>query len=256
MVDRPNQIQKNGNVERACWISTILLFKWLGALSLPSQIAELMILIDISASRFVINDTFRSSLCLVYPPHLISVASIYLALSLHPPEVIVAHSVRELADVGPAARTRRQSTTSSADVASLSDSTLAPSSTLDHVGNLTRHAPCSTIVGGKTDAVAFLAALNVDMSIVVEIVQEIVSLYEVWNALEVVADAGIASTASSSSEKPGVGSGKGKTTTPGADEWVVHILSRMRSSYAKSMERIRANANASIGGDGKRAKVK
>ncbi|KAF9004091.1 hypothetical protein BDZ89DRAFT_1145828 [Hymenopellis radicata] len=33
----------------------------------------------------IINDTYRSNLCLPYPPHLIAVAAIYLTQLLHPP---------------------------------------------------------------------------------------------------------------------------------------------------------------------------
>jgi cyclin-C len=35
-------------------------------------------------SRFIINDTYRSELCLLYPPHLIAIAALYLTLVLHP----------------------------------------------------------------------------------------------------------------------------------------------------------------------------
>ncbi|KAJ3544186.1 hypothetical protein NM688_g5771 [Phlebia brevispora] len=33
---------------------------------------------------FIINDTYRSDLCLLYPPHLIAIAAIYLTLVFHP----------------------------------------------------------------------------------------------------------------------------------------------------------------------------
>lgn len=36
-------------------------------------------------TRFVLNDTYRTDLLLLYPPHLIAVASIFLALVLHDP---------------------------------------------------------------------------------------------------------------------------------------------------------------------------
>lgn len=85
--------------------------------------------------RFVINDTFRSSLCLVHPPHLIALACIYLALSLQPP-------------LPPSARKP------------------------------------STTVGGRTDPITFLSSLAVDQSLVLEVVQEVLGLYELWHALE------------------------------------------------------------------------
>ena len=34
-------------------------------------------------NRFIINDTYRSELCLLYPPHMIAIAAIYLTLVLN-----------------------------------------------------------------------------------------------------------------------------------------------------------------------------
>ncbi len=34
-------------------------------------------------SRFIINDTYHSELCLLYPPHVFAIAAIYLTLVLH-----------------------------------------------------------------------------------------------------------------------------------------------------------------------------
>ena len=33
--------------------------------------------------RFIINDTYRSEICLLYPPHMIAIAAIYLTLVLN-----------------------------------------------------------------------------------------------------------------------------------------------------------------------------
>lgn len=80
-------------------------------------------------------------------------------------------------------------------------------------------------VGGKTDPVTFLASLDVDHSLVMEIVQQVISLYELWNELE--------------NEGPAVGiqgAGRGgKATTVGADERVVGILKRMRTDRIKEL---------------------
>ena len=151
--------------------------------------------------RFVINDTFRSSLCVVHPPHLIAIAAIWLAFSLHPP--VSTDDSTSLA-AGPAAHTRRQS---------------APD-------------PPShkTIAGGKTDAISFLASLNVSMPLVLEIVQEVIALYELWNSLE---RAVAASTAGASGK---AAPGRPKITTSGADERVVAILTRMRYERKESKE--------------------
>lgn len=141
----------------------------------------------------MINDTFRSSLCLVHPPHLIAIAAIYLAFSLHPP---VSDDDSTSLAAGPAAHTRRQS---------------APDPPSQ-----------KAIPGGKTDAISFLASLNVSMPLVLEIVQEVIGLYELWNSLE------RAVAASSASATGKAAPGRPKITTSGADERVVAILTRMR----------------------------
>lgn len=136
----------------------------------------------------MINDTYRSSLILVYPPHLIALAAIYLGLALHPPS--------------------------------------------------TSAAP-SAVTGGKTDAITFLASLAVDHSIILEIVQEILALYELWNALESPSAAPSSSPAPSSAAAggrlaPGAQPRSGAATPnnnaggAGADERVIEILERMR----------------------------
>lgn len=38
-----------------------------------------------SKPRFIVNDTYRTDLCLLYPPHLIAVAAVYLAFAINPP---------------------------------------------------------------------------------------------------------------------------------------------------------------------------
>jgi cyclin C len=191
-------------------------FKWPG----KSRIKDAVKLNteDPRNDRFVINDTLRSSLCLLHPPHLIAIASIYLALSLHPPED-QSDSTPAAAEEGPAARTRRHSTTDP----SLSASTGSKNTPVTSI-------PIS--IGGKTDSVTFLASLNVELSLVLEIIQEMVSLYEVWNALEIFA---AASPSQHAAHAKSSGSGKAKTTTPGADELVVTILGRMKESREKDV---------------------
>lgn len=58
-------------------------------------------------------------------------------------------------------------------------------------------------------------------------------MYEVWNALEEAASHPV--TAASKLNAVGHGSGRGKATAPGADEWVVRILLRMRESHGKAL---------------------
>lgn len=65
-----------------------------------------------------------------------------------------------------------------------------------------------------------------------EIVQDVISLYELWNALESTAAAAGATVVGGGGKGR---TGTGKTTTVGADEKVVGILARMRLDRAREI---------------------
>lgn len=150
----------------------------------------------------MINDTFRSSLSLIHPPHLIALAAIYLAFSMHPPE-----------PSAPAVPSPRKS--SRVDIAAGEKNP-----------------------GGQTDAITFLASLNVELPLILEIVQEIISLYELWNRLDSAAALPVITS--------GKGGSKARTTTTEADEKVVGILVRMRSDR-KASSRAASEAGSGSG---------
>ncbi|KAE9393121.1 cyclin-like protein [Gymnopus androsaceus JB14] len=79
---------------------------------------------------FTINDTYRSQLCLLYPPHLIAISAIYLTLVLHTP---------------------------------------------------TQNTIFDETTTRRQDPVAFLADLNVSLSVISTISQEIIALYSLWS---------------------------------------------------------------------------
>lgn len=104
----------------------------------------------------IINDTYRSDLCLLYPPHLLAITALYLTVVLHSPtrELLQqrSHSVEATPVHSSPRRSSRQSSSTS----------------LSH--------------GKKPsqDFVAFFAELNVSMPLVATIAQEIISLYTLW----------------------------------------------------------------------------
>lgn len=104
----------------------------------------------------IINDTYRSDLCLLYPPHLLAITALYLTVVLHGPtrELLQqrSHSVEATPVHSSPRRSSRQSSSTS----------------LSH--------------GKKPsqDFVAFFAELNVSMPLVATIAQEIISLYTLW----------------------------------------------------------------------------
>ncbi|KIY45061.1 cyclin-like protein [Fistulina hepatica ATCC 64428] len=97
---------------------------------------------------FIINDTYRSDICLLYEPHLIAVAAIYLTLMLHPQTCETIELQLEEACVGD----------------------LTPS-----------HSRRSTRKTTARDPVGFLAGLNVSFSLIAAIAQEIISSYSRWD---------------------------------------------------------------------------
>lgn len=108
--------------------------------------------------RFIINDTYRSDLCLLYPPYLIAIAAVYLTLVLHSSTKSLlqnqsrsgSQSATPQNQQGPSSITRRSSRTSA-----------------------NKKQP--------QDIVGFMAGLNVSMPLIAAIAQEIISLYALWD---------------------------------------------------------------------------
>jgi len=105
--------------------------------------------------RSVINDTYRSDLCLLYPPHLLAITALYLTLVLHAPtrDLVLQKSSPNLANDPHASTLRRSSRQASAS---------------------------STESKKQQDIIGFFAGLNVSMSLVSTIAQEMISLYSAW----------------------------------------------------------------------------
>jgi cyclin C len=108
----------------------------------------------------VINDTFRSELCLLYPPHLIAIAAIYLTLVLHIP----THAAIINQDKSPpqSQQTTPQPRRSSRQAI--------------HAALETAKKPTSS-----QDPISFLSELNVSLPLIATIAQEIISMYALWD---------------------------------------------------------------------------
>lgn len=141
-------------------------------------------------NRFIINDTYRSDICLLYPPHLIAIAAIYLTLVLNPttratlplPSRSPSQSQSQSPmKPDPAQPSRRSSRNSSGSTSSQKKS--------------------------QPDAIGFMAGLNVSMSLIATIAQEIIALYTLWERYK---DDAIAE-----SGRTGAGFGSGSTSARG-----------------------------------------
>lgn len=214
--------------------------------------------------RFIINDTFRSSLCLVHPPHLIALASIYLALSMNPPRSLIAaftplnndpsastastsSSSHDAApNTGVASRTRRRGSADASTNASNSGGKPLASSSAGATASAGNGKP-----GGQTDALTFLASLEIDQTILLEIIQEIISLYELWSILESSSSppnnaAGSASPAPSSpnpTSNAANPSGRGtRLEGNNVDQKLVGLIKRMQESRMRELREERSRA--------------
>ena len=114
--------------------------------------------------RSIINDTYRSDLCLLYPPHLLAITALYLTLVLHAPtrDHLQQKSPPNLPNDPHASPLRRSS----------------------------RQASNSSTESKKPqDIIGFFAGLNVSMSLVSTIAQEMISLYSAWERYQEDVDA-------------------------------------------------------------------
>ncbi|KAI0299378.1 cyclin-like protein, partial [Multifurca ochricompacta] len=139
---------------------------------------------------FIINDTYRSEICLLYPPHMIAIAAIYLTLVLN-------EKTRDAiqAQAAPVPPPRRSSRTSS--------------------GSAHRKpAPAQ-----QQDFVGFMAGLRVSLPTVAMIAQEILSLYTLWERY---------SDAAPESGPGGSGAGENSGEDVVTPAFMTRLLLRMR----------------------------
>ncbi|EJD05692.1 cyclin-like protein [Fomitiporia mediterranea MF3/22] len=131
---------------------------------------------------FLINDTYRSDICLVYPPHLIAIAALYLVCVLNP-FVRQAHldwtELKQAALVAaqhqPGATTRRS--------ARHANSVVPQKRTASSDSNTDDGATRKPIVPPQ-DFVGFFASLNVNLRVVATIAQEMISFYALCDRLK------------------------------------------------------------------------
>lgn len=136
--------------------------------------------------RFLINDTYRSDICLLYPPHLIAIAALYLTC-IFQPQTRRAHvewtELQQQAaaappEVQPGTATRRSSRHASTSSKEQPSVTLTPSSTSDQ-SSASRKG-----VAPLQDFVGFFAGLNVNMPLIATIAQEMISFYSLCDRLK------------------------------------------------------------------------
>ncbi|GAA5981980.1 hypothetical protein JCM11641_006818 [Rhodosporidiobolus odoratus] len=204
---------------------------------------------------FIINDTYRSSLLLIHPPHCIAVAAVYLAFALHPPASCAASILPTTTPAGPptnspskgiAGRTRRASQDANADSSKHDKDKKTDVTAKDN--------------DDAENPIAFLASLQIDQTLVLEVVQEIISLYELWSLLEASPSpaagalnrAGMVNAPSpTSGAGASAGGGGGGGTKQGPDERVLSIVKRMQDARIRELREDRSRSTQQ-GGHGRK----
>lgn len=122
-------------------------------------------------ARFILNDTYRSELCLLYPPHIIAIAALYLTLILHRPtrDVILTQLPSENGEQSPRTSTHPPEQTTP---------TPQPRRSSRQAHNTS--APAEQTKKPQ-DPINFLAELNVSLPLIATVSQEIISLYTLWD---------------------------------------------------------------------------
>ncbi|KAI0676645.1 cyclin-like protein [Trametes maxima] len=120
----------------------------------------------------IVNDTYRSELCLLYPPHLIAVTAIYLALIFHSNTRNALFAANALPSASGSASGSGGRSGSGSAQQSQPDARRSSRSTSNSSKKQQSQPP---------DIIGWMAGLNVSMTLVATIAQEMISLYALWD---------------------------------------------------------------------------
>ncbi|CAG8498525.1 cyclin-like protein [Gigaspora rosea] len=111
---------------------------------------------DVQRAWFIVNDTYKTDMCLLYPPYVIAAAALYLPIALKGGGQYGDNSTsNDNSAQGVVTRGAKKGATNDAN----------------NNGETTK----------VKDIRQWFALLNVDLDQIIDIVQEIISLYEVWD---------------------------------------------------------------------------
>ena len=125
----------------------------------------------------VINDSYNTDLALLYPPHVIAITAIFLAVVLRPAGQPSGLQNYASSSTSPVSASPLQSPGVHQFPPSVSPAMSASSAQSAFLGGLSNLKQAGPKLGKLID---WLAESKVDMNAVVDATQELVSLYEVW----------------------------------------------------------------------------
>ena len=133
-----------------------------------------------SLAHSIVNDSYNTDLCLLYPPHIIALTSIFLAVVLRPTGQ-PAGLQNYAASASPHSGSPLQSPGGHQSFSPTSGSTSNPAMSASAAQSALMMQSSLKQAGPKLGKlVDWLAESKVDMSAIVDATQEMVSLYEVW----------------------------------------------------------------------------
>ena len=166
----------------------------------------------------IINDTYRTDVCLLYPPFLIAIAAIYLSLvnsdRIHAPPP--SQSTPDEMQITPEATAPTPASNAGPTPAAGATS---PSHTVQ----------TATATSINPDPITFLASLNVPLASVATIAQEMISFYNLSSRY--VDESGPSNIGTSSS-------GRNKATEAGLDSFLMDVDGKTPTGTA-SVEKVR-----------------
>jgi cyclin-C len=130
----------------------------------------------------IINDSYNTDLCLLYPPHVIAITSIFLAVVLRPANQPAGLQSYASSSTSPHSSSPLQSP----GFPNISGPSGSPATSANAAQSATFAAFSSLKQAGPklSKLMDWLAESKVDMGYVVDATQEIVSLYQVWEDYE------------------------------------------------------------------------
>lgn len=128
--------------------------------------------------RFIVSDSYRTELCLLYPPYIIAIAAVYMTCVLH-------SSISQ--KLHPIPANRAVATAAGAATASSSSSKKRPASPIPQdlpqsaqtFEGATSSLPAE--VTPRDQILNFLAGLNVSLELIAHVCQQLLSLYDLWD---------------------------------------------------------------------------
>jgi len=128
----------------------------------------------IQTAWFIVSDSLRTELCLLYPPYLIAIAALYMTCVLH---TSISSKLLEPQQ----SDTKNEPTTQSMSP-SPTLSTKEPGEEIEYAPQLSSSISPSASISARDEILNFLAGLNVSIEIIGYICQQILSTYSLWDS--------------------------------------------------------------------------